>query len=82
MLLEKGTNDLLPATNQKIYAACQALVCSAQKGEGIHEYLKLHMERSFDGLRRDLLADSRMGIAWLEPFVQTCEWFEKQVVRL
>ena len=81
MLLAKGTADPLPASYERIYSACQAVVCNAQKGEGIYEYLKMQMERSFDVLRKDLLSDQRVGVAWLEPFIQTCEWFEKQVVR-
>lgn len=80
VVLAKDTADKLPATYEKIYAACQAVVCNAQKGEGIYDNLKLELERCFRNLLKELLDNAQSGIKWLEPFIQACEWFDKQVV--
>ena len=81
ILLERGTAEKLPATYEKIYAACQAVVCNARKGEGLYDSLKLEMERCLGSLLRGLLDTPQTGIVWLDPFIQACEWFDKQVVR-
>ena len=80
VILAKGTTETLPATYAKIYAACQAVVSNAHKGEGIYENLKLEMERCFGSLLKGLLETSHVGVAWLQPFIEACNWFDKQVV--
>lgn len=80
VLLTKGTTDPLPGTYARIYSACQAVVCDAQRGEGLYDNLKLELERCLGNILNDLVRDERTGVAWLEPFVQACEWFWKRVV--
>ncbi|GJE92100.1 cullin-domain-containing protein [Phanerochaete sordida] len=82
VVLAKGTTETMPATYEKIYAACRAVVQNAQNGEGVYEYLKMEMERCFGSLLRELLETPHIGVAWLQPFIETCSWFDRQVTLL
>ena len=70
----------LPATYERIYSACRAVVCDAKKGEGVYDNVKLEIERCCGRLFEELRNSSSAGVEWLEPFKQVCEWYDKQVV--
>lgn len=80
ILLDSSITDELPATYEKLYSACRAVVCEADRGEGLYENLKLSLEQCVGRVSRQLLELSQPGIHWLQPFVEACEWFEGRVV--
>ncbi|KAI0700482.1 Cullin-domain-containing protein [Cytidiella melzeri] len=63
----------LPASHQQLYTACRAVVCEAQRGEGLYENVKISLEQC---------VGRTSGAQWLQPFVEACEWFEKRVQSL
>ncbi len=80
VLLTRENPESLPGTYEKIYSACRAVVCAAQKGEGLYEHLKLEIERCIGNLQRKLVEDGSKDVEWLCPFTESCNWFAKQVV--
>ncbi|KAI0344167.1 Cullin-domain-containing protein [Trametopsis cervina] len=79
ILLDSSITDELPATYEKLYSACRAVVCEADRGEGLYENLKLSLEQCVGRVSRQLLELSQPGIHWLQSFVEACEWFEGRV---
>lgn len=79
LLDEKGK---LPTTYANLYTTCRAVVCEARRGEGLYENLRLSMEQCVGKVASQLLALQAHGVAWLGPFVEACEWFERRVVSL
>ncbi|PSS22629.1 hypothetical protein PHLCEN_2v3056 [Hermanssonia centrifuga] len=79
VLLTRENPESLPGTYEKIYSACRAVVCAAQKGEGLYEHLKLEIERCIGNLQRKLVEDGSKDVEWLCPFTESCNWFAKQV---
>lgn len=77
MLLTPFTPDPLPGTYERIYSACR--VCVAHRSEGLYENLTLEVERCVADVRRRLFAVDKKGVDWVQPFVEACAWFEKQV---
>lgn len=79
-------NDSLPATYEAIYGECFSVVCVQNTGEGLYTNLKLELEQAVSrGLAQDLLSlkkadDTDVAVAWIKEFVETCKWFETQVV--
>ncbi|THH31569.1 hypothetical protein EUX98_g2606 [Antrodiella citrinella] len=69
--------DRLPESYERIYAACR--VCATYRAEGIYDNLKLEVQRCIGEVARLLQEDARQGVEWVQPFVEKCEWFERQV---
>lgn len=75
---------MLSATFESIYTACRSQVRIPGQGEKLYEILTMEIDQSNLRLLRELEAsrDSGNFMDWLGQFVQVCEWFEGQVVRL
>lgn len=80
LLFSRNNKDRLPATYDKIYEACRSVVCSANKGNGVYENFKLELERCVGDLLRSLKDEEKQGVDYVIPFIEACQWFEKQVV--
>ena len=63
-ILDSTNTDELPATKQKLFAACRAVVCQSQRGQGLYESLKLSLEQSVGKAANQLLSSARAG-GWL-----------------
>ncbi|KAH8101424.1 Cullin-domain-containing protein [Cristinia sonorae] len=70
-------NEALPGTYDRVFNACR--VCVAHRGEGLYENLKMEVERCVGDVVQRLAAHESQGALWLNPFVEACEWFERQV---
>ncbi len=82
LLLDIENTEPLPATYQRLFTACRAVVCEAERGQGLYESLKLSLEQGIGKIATRLVSSAQTGEQWLESFVNACEWFEKQVVRV
>lgn len=71
--LTRAGFDMLPATYERIFSNCRALVIDY--GEDLHGALKLELEQSLI-----MIEESKEEIYWLADFVEHCEWFESQIV--
>lgn len=78
-LLEKGSNEL-STTYEGVYTACRGVVCVAGRGEGLYEMLKAEIHRCVNRLAEELEKTNKEGVEWIGHFVETCAWFEGQVV--
>jgi len=78
-LLEKGSDEL-STTYEGIYTACRGVVCIAGRGEGLYEMLKVEIHKCVNRLAEELEKTNKEGVEWIGQFVETCAWFEGQVV--
>ncbi|KAF7339993.1 CULLIN-2 domain-containing protein [Mycena venus] len=94
-LFMRETGGVLPATSETIYSECFSVVCVLNTGEGLYATLKLELEQAVSLLCRGLLAEPKttpgtksdndakdQAALWINKFVETCKWFEKQVTLL
>lgn len=78
-LLEKGSDEL-STTYEGVYTACRGIVCVAGRGEGLYEMLKAEIHKCVNRLAEELEKTNKEGVEWIGHFVETCAWFEGQVV--
>ncbi|KAK7688012.1 hypothetical protein QCA50_008382 [Cerrena zonata] len=79
VLFLRGNRDRLPATYDRIKEACRSVICSANKGDGVYENFKLELERCIGDLVKSLENEQKQGVDYIVPFIDACQWFEKQV---
>ncbi|EMD41477.1 hypothetical protein CERSUDRAFT_110046 [Gelatoporia subvermispora B] len=87
VLLDRSHDGPLPATYEEVYRACRATVCTTRAGEQLFEGVKMELEKCVGGLAMALSQvkaktkdeEKREEVEWLEPFIEVCAWFEKQV---
>ena len=80
LALQRGNKDRFPASYERISEACRSVVWSANKGDGVYENFKLELERCIGELNRLLRNEEKQGVDFMIPFIDACQWFEKQVV--
>jgi cullin-4 len=78
--LTRADFDMLPATYERIFSSCRALVIDYKRGEDLYGALKLELEHSLTDLAGILIKGSKEEIDWLADFAAHCEWFESQIV--
>lgn len=79
-LLDASADRELPRTHEAVYAACRAVVCEAEKGEGLYEQLKINVEQYIGKISARLFSNPSPPIEWLSAFINASEQFEKRVV--
>ena len=72
--------NLLPATYERIFSNCGALVIDYKRGEDLYDTLKLELEQSLTALAGIMVEESKKEVDWLADFWKHCEWFESQIV--
>ncbi|KIJ95335.1 hypothetical protein K443DRAFT_51912, partial [Laccaria amethystina LaAM-08-1] len=77
--LTRASFDVLPATYERIFSNCRALVIDYKRGEDLYGALKLELEQSLTALARIIIEESKEEIDWLANFAEHCEWFESQI---
>ncbi|CAL1696829.1 unnamed protein product [Somion occarium] len=80
VLLSRNNKDTLPATYDKIYNACRAVICVAKKGDGISQSFKLELERCIGELAQELVSEGKSEVEYILPIIEVCAWFEKQTL--
>lgn len=70
----------LPASYDKIFSACRAVVCEANRGEGLYENVKMSLEQCVGRMYNQVYSLEVSSTDRLRPFVENCEWFEGRVV--
>ena len=71
----------LPASFEDIYRKCRFVVTVSKRSASLYESLKLDLERCVSGLASELIQSGPDYTQWMQLFVETCQWFETQVVR-
>ncbi|KAH7884113.1 Cullin-4B [Phlebopus sp. FC_14] len=83
VLLTRTTLDVLPATYERIYNACGAIVCVADRGEALYDVLRMELDQCSSRLLHKLNSvEGGRAIDWLDGFVHVCTWYERQVALL
>ncbi|EDR04746.1 uncharacterized protein LACBIDRAFT_330354, partial [Laccaria bicolor S238N-H82] len=78
--LTRAGFDMLPATYERIFSTCRALVIDYKRGEDLYGALKLELEQSLTALAGIMIEEPKEEIDWLAGFAKHCEWFESQIV--
>jgi hypothetical protein len=78
--LTRAGFDVLPATYERIFSNCRALIIDYKRGEDLYGALKLELEQSLTALAGIMIEESKEEIDWLANFAEHCEWFESQIV--
>ena len=79
---DPGPADVLTASYEAIYTACQAIVTVSQQGENLYENVKMQLEISIGQLSRALVVSTEKDTAWITTFNKALAWFERQIVRI
>jgi cullin-4 len=78
---DPGPTDILPATYEAIYTACQAIVTVSQQGEDLYNIVRVELEKSITQLSRALFLSTEKDITWIATFNKALVWLEQQIVR-
>jgi len=78
---DPGPADILPATYEAIYTACQTIVTVSLQGEDLYNNVKMELEKSITQLSRSLSLSTEKDTAWIVTFNKALAWFEQQIVR-
>jgi cullin-4 len=81
VLLTRGASPASPATYERIFKACQAIVMAANEGERLHGALRLELEKCISALAQEIAGSKAQGVAWLEVLNEAADWFQQRVVR-
>lgn len=80
IILNKTSPDILPASYEAIYNACQSVVLISDLGHDLYDTLKLELEKSIGSLANDLLASAENDTSWIISLNEAFKWFENQIV--
>jgi len=78
---DPGPADILSASYEAIYTACQSIVTVSQQGEDLYKNVKIELEKLIGQLSRALVVSTEKDTAWITTFNKALGWFEKQIVR-
>ena len=81
-LLSRHAFEKLPSSFEDIYRKCRFVVTVSRRGASLYDSLKLDLERCVGGLASELIQNGPDYTQWMQLFVESCQWFETQVVRL
>jgi len=79
---DPGPTDILPASYEAIYTACQAIVTVSQQGEDLYNHVKMELGKSIGQLSRALVVSTEKDTAWITTFNKALTWLEQQIVRI
>lgn len=78
---DPGPADILPASYEAIYTACQVIVTVSQQSEDLYNHVKMELGKSIGQLSRALVVSTEKDIAWIITFNKALAWLERQIVR-
>ena len=78
---DPGPADILPASYEAIYTACQSIVTVSQQGEDLYNHVKMELGKSIGQLSRALVVLTEKDTTWITTFNKALAWFERQIVR-
>jgi hypothetical protein len=79
---DPGPTDILTASYEAIFTACQAIVTVSQQGEYLYnDVVKIELAKSIGQLSRALVVSTEKGTAWITTFNKALAWIDQQIVR-